>query len=196
VTEKQEQRLKDKIKNIKKALAADKKRWGGYYDDSGGLRYAPPEIYMKLKDYKGALRYFNWFDKNFPDDSGNPGFFFEYTLTLFKRNYIEKAEKKALKTFLANPYLLDYFLERKLMEGDINSYSGWHRESLEKFFIYNKTDNELQSFAQWLETFIESSKFLEIKREFLEIEKKLQNEPKGHARCLLIKRRFGLLDDI
>lgn len=196
MTEKQEQRLKDKIKKIKKALAADKKRWGGYYDDSGGLRYAPPEIYMKLKDYIGALRYFNWFDKNFPDDIGQPGFLFEYTLTLFKRNKIEKAEKKALETFLANPYLLDYFLERELIDRDINSNSGWHRESIEKFFIYSKTDNELQSFAQWLETFIDSSKFLKIKKEFLEIEKKLQTESFDSKRSMLINKRSSLLDDI
>jgi len=44
MTEKQAQRLKNKIAKIKKALAADKRYWGGYYHDGGGLRYAPPEI--------------------------------------------------------------------------------------------------------------------------------------------------------
>jgi len=44
MTPKQEERTRSKIKMIKAELAADKKRWGGYYDDSRGLRYLPPAL--------------------------------------------------------------------------------------------------------------------------------------------------------
>ena len=63
MTPKQIERIQNKIVKIKRALAADKRRWGGYYDDSRGLRYLAPEQYIKIRDYKGALRYFNWFNK-------------------------------------------------------------------------------------------------------------------------------------
>jgi len=43
MTPKQEERIRNKIARIRKELAADKKRWGGFYDDSRGLRYLPPE---------------------------------------------------------------------------------------------------------------------------------------------------------
>ncbi len=62
MTPKQEERIRIKIARIRKELAADKKRWGGFYDDSRGLRYLPPEQFIKLKDYKGGLRYLRWFD--------------------------------------------------------------------------------------------------------------------------------------
>ena len=38
MTEKQAEKLQLKIKKIKAELAADKRRWGGFYDDSRGLR--------------------------------------------------------------------------------------------------------------------------------------------------------------
>lgn len=70
MTEKQAEKLQLKIKKIKAELAADKRRWGGFYDDSRGLRYLPPELYVKLQDWHGGLRYLKWFEKNFPDDIG------------------------------------------------------------------------------------------------------------------------------
>ncbi|MFW5793677.1 MAG: hypothetical protein ACOCWC_05285 [Bacteroidota bacterium] len=63
MTPKQDEKIRNKIARIRKELAADKKRWGGFYDDSRGLRYLPPELFIKLKDYKGGLRYLRWFNR-------------------------------------------------------------------------------------------------------------------------------------
>ena len=98
MTPKQIERIQIKIATIKRALAADKRQWG-CYDDSRGLRYLPPALYLKLQDYKGAMRYFNWFHKIFDDDAGYPMFLFEWTITLFKNGKRKEAEKMALKTF-------------------------------------------------------------------------------------------------
>ena len=102
MTPKQAERIQEKITKMKKELAADKRRWGGFYDDSRGLRYLPPALYIKLGDYSGAKRYFNWFAKNFPDDMGYPVFLFEWTLTLFKTQKMAEAEQKAQETYRAN----------------------------------------------------------------------------------------------
>ena len=90
MTPKQTDRTQNKIAKIKRALAADKRLWG-CYDDSRGLRYLSPALYLKLKDYKGAMRYFNWFQKNFSDDSGYPSFLLEWTITLFKNCKLKEA---------------------------------------------------------------------------------------------------------
>ena len=193
MTEKQQNRIKDKITKIKKELAADKRQWGGYYDDSRGLRYAPPELYLKIKDYKGALRYFNWFEKNFPDDIGFPGFLFEYTLTLFKNKKIEKAEEKVLETFISNAYLIDYFLDKELTDYYPDQNSEWKTESLKKYFIYSKHDPGLEDFAEWLEIYVESSKFLSLKNEIIDIKTKLVTEQPGPTRKALVKRLSGLM---
>lgn len=97
MTEKQEQRIRDKIKKVKSALAADRRFHNGYFDDSRGLRYVPPGLYLKIKDYKGAARYFNWFDKNFSTDIGYGTFLFEYALSSFKNKKIKIAGRKIME---------------------------------------------------------------------------------------------------
>ena len=82
MTTKQEERLRNKIKKFKAALAADKKFWGGFYHDGQGLRYAIPQMYIQLGDFSGGLRYMNWFQKNFSDDAAYSIFFFEWALIL------------------------------------------------------------------------------------------------------------------
>jgi len=84
MTPKQVERIKTKIKRIKAELAADKKHWGGYYHGGRGLWYLPPALYVQIADYTGGLRYINWFEKHFPDDSAYAKFFFECAIILFK----------------------------------------------------------------------------------------------------------------
>jgi len=99
VTPKQVERIRNKIARIRKELAADKKSWGGYHHDGKGLRYLPPELYIKLKDYKGGLRYLRWFDRTFPDDSGYPIFLFEWTIILLRQAKSKKLIKKLWRHF-------------------------------------------------------------------------------------------------
>ena len=63
MTEKQAEMLRQQIKKIQLDLAADKRRCGGFYDDSRGLRYMPPRLYIKLGDYFDGLTYLKWFYK-------------------------------------------------------------------------------------------------------------------------------------
>ena len=163
MTENQKNRIKVKISKIKKALTADKKFWGGYYHDGGGLRYAQPELYIKIQDFTGALRYFNWFDKNFPDDIGTPGFLFEYALTLFKTKRIKKAESKILETLDSNHYIVDFYLDRNTVINR-DSNSEWPIESLIKYFEYKKDDPNLADFSEWLTDFAQTQRFLSFKR--------------------------------
>ena len=190
-----EDRIRNKISKIKKALAADKKRWGGYYDDSRGLRYSPPELYLKLNDYKGAFRYFKWFEKNFPDDIGYPIFLFEWAITLFKNNKLLETEKKILETFISNVYLIDRFLGKELMHFEISESSGWEEETILENLHYTKDQDQLHDFAQWLIQFLNNERFLKIANEFIEIEKQLGIEPAGKKRNNLVHIRSHLLDD-
>jgi hypothetical protein len=110
MTEKQQERLRKKIKNIKSELAADKKRWGGFYVDSRGLRYLPLEYFIKLRDYSGGKRYMNWFYKNFPDGGGFPEFLFECVIILYSTNKLKEARKKLFETYTSNTYVIEKFL--------------------------------------------------------------------------------------
>ena len=167
MTTKQAERIKIKITKIKKELAADKRRWGGFYDDSRGLRYLPPALYIQLGDYSGAMRYFNWFAKNFSDDIGYPIFLFEWTLTLYKTQKKALAEQKALATFRANTYLFDAFLQRPPHGRNIRKWSNWASQELTTDLLYARTDKELADFANWLEAFMDSKKFQKFAEDFL-----------------------------
>ncbi|MCF8239330.1 MAG: hypothetical protein K9I85_14300 [Saprospiraceae bacterium] len=195
MTPKQEERIRTKIKRIKAALAAERRMFGGYYDDSRGLRYAPPELYLKLQDYTGALRYFNWFHKNFEDDVCYGTFLFEWTLTLFKTKRIKEAEKKAIATFFANTYLLDYFLEKPPRLSASVGTSNWDYSQLVDHFQYKKDSDELVEFAAWLAEVMESDQFVRLTNRFIEIERKLETEPVGPKRSMLVRERSSLLDD-
>lgn len=147
MTEKQIERLKKKINQIKKELSADKKFWGGYYHDGRGLRYLQPEYYIKLKDYSGAKRYFNWFNKNFPDDICSPYFLFQWAFVLFETGNLKQAETKILEVHKSDPDIIQVFLE-------INKPPS-HLE----YFKYRLTQPEFKIFGYWLKDFIKSVKF-------------------------------------
>ncbi|MCX6258628.1 MAG: hypothetical protein NTW49_12135 [Bacteroidia bacterium] len=196
MTPKQEERLRTKIVRIRKELAADKKQWGGFYDDSRGIRYLAPELFIKLKDYAGGLRYLQWFNRTFPDDIGYPIFLFEWTIILFKTGKIKDAEKKALKTYFSNTYLFDKFFEKELIKTDKREVSNWAAQSLTNDFHYRHSNPELSEFATWLDALIKSEKFQSITREYLDIEKLLLTEPSGENRSRLVGREHQLLEEI
>ncbi|NIJ46592.1 hypothetical protein FHR24_003082 [Wenyingzhuangia heitensis] len=196
MTPKQVERIQNKIKKIKRELAADKKHWGGFYHDGRGLRYLPPELYLKLNDYSGAMRYFNWFDKNFPEDSGFPIFLFEWTITLFKKNKIKLAEKKALETFYSNTYLIDIFLGNELLHFDKDESSNWEYSSLVENLKYSENQVELNDFSKWLKDFTTTETFYNFANKFIKIEIELKNEPVGKKRSSLVNEKYQLLENL
>jgi hypothetical protein len=196
MTEKQIERIKNKISKIKKGLAADKKHWGGYYHDGRGLRYMPPELYLKMQDYTGSLRYFNWFDKNFPEDSGFPTFLFEWAITFFKTKRLKLAENKVKHTFYSNTYLLDKFLDKELLQFNKSEDSNWQYEQLVDDFKYSKNQEEMKDFAEWLNAYMKSEDFLEFANELIEIKAELKDEPVGKKRSYLVNKEYELLERI
>ena len=188
MTDKQIEKVKAKIEKYKKALAADKKYWGGQYHDGKGIRYIIPEQFIKINDYKGGLRYLNWFDKNFPDDSGYPIFLFEWTFILFKCNKLIEAEQKAYQTFFSNTYLFDKFLGKEPLQLDKNESSNWEFQSLVDGFPYSSLDTKFIGFTGWTENVLSSRAFLDKANEFVEIERKLVTEPVGQKRNALVNQ--------
>jgi hypothetical protein len=196
MTPKQTERLQKKIKKIKAALAADKRRWGGEYDDSRGLRYIPPRYYVKLGDFAGGMRYMNWFNKNFPDDCGFPDFLFEWTIILFKTGKLKEAEKKAFQTFCLNTYVIDKYFGRPVIPIDKNEFSNIDHPSYTKYFDYSSQQTELSDFTDWLRQFTEVEKFLKLSNKFIEIQKRLKHEDDYETRSYLIKHADQLILDL
>lgn len=197
MTPKQEERLILKIKKIKAELAADKKRWGGFYDDSRGLRYLPPELYIKLADFSGGMRYMNWFKKNFSDDSGFPEFLFEWAIILFKSGKVKEAEKKVFKAFCSNTYILDKFFDNSITP--IDKYESSNIDIPEyaiESFNYSLKQANLMDFAEWLKYFIETEKFISLSKRYIDIHKQLKVEHDREIRSTLIDEADELVNEI
>ncbi len=192
MTEKQRQRLRDKIEKIKRTLTAEKRRLG-CFDDSRGLRYVPTELYVKLGDFKGGLKYLKWFDKNFPDDSGLPEFLFESTIILLKTDNIEKAEEKALKTYFSNTFLFDKYFLREPESPDKMTNSNTQELDWLKDFHLTHDQDELLEFSDWLNKFTKTEKFKHTVDEFGTIRKELETEPVGQRRTMLVNRLYKLI---
>lgn len=187
MTEKQAEKLKHKIKRIKLDLAADKRRWGGFYDDSRGLRYLPPRYYIKLSDFEGGLKYLKWFNKNFPGDSGFPDFLFEWTIILFKTGKINHAEKKAFETFCSNTYVIDKFFGRTIIP--LDKYEGSNIDTPEfvDYFNYSCKQADLIDFSKWLDNHTKTDKFKAASQRFVEIYKQLKKANVTETRGYLIR---------
>lgn len=196
MTPKQEERIRNKIARIRKELAADKKRWGGFYDDSRGLRYLPPEQFIKLRDYKGGLRYLRWFNRTFPDDLGYPIFLFEWTMILFKTGNIKEAENKALLTFYANNYLFDKFFGKEPPTTEKQEHTGWESAELAESLKYSNSVPEFADFGKWLQDFQTSQKYQKFAKEVILIKEKLVTEPAGKTRTELVSRQYELISEL
>ena len=197
MTLKQEERIILKIKKIKAELAADKKRWGGFYDDSRELRYLLPELYVKIGDYSGGLRYMNWFKKNFSDDGGFPEFLFEWAIILFKVGKVKEAEKMVFKAFCSNTYILDKFFDNPITP--IDKYESSNIDIPEyaaEYFNYSFKQANLLDFAEWLQHFIESEKFLALSHRYIDIHKQLNVEHESETRINLIDEADKLVNEI
>jgi hypothetical protein len=196
MTPKQEEKIKLKIKKIKSALSADRKRGGGYYDDSRGLRYIPTGLYIKLNDYSGGIRYLNWFKKNFPDDMAHPEFLFEWTLTLFKTGRLKEAEKKAFEAFCQNPRIFANFFDRQIIS--IDKWEGSNPETrafADSKFNYSEKQIGLIDFSQWLDKIIATEKFILSSNKYFSNQRRLKTEKDTETRRYLIQLNNQLLNE-
>ena len=194
LTPKQAERLREQIAGVKRRLAAEKRRYGGY-DDSGGWRYLPPKLYVRLGDYAGGLRYTRWFDKNFGDDIGYPDFLFEWTILLFKNGQLREAERKAVQTYCCNTYLFDKFFGRPLVPRGMWEGSNLEMPYLAEQLPYASQQPELRDFAIWLGQFECTEKFAAFAARFIGIGQQLKVADGYETRRALLDERRALEAD-
>lgn len=185
MTPKQTERLQKKIADIKRILAAEKRKFGGY-DDSRGLRYLPTSLYIKLEDYGGAFAYLKWFDKNFPDDNGFPEFLFEAAMILFKNSKQKEAEKKVFETFCANPYWLDKFFGNPIKKLGIWHCSNITAPEYTEALEYSSIQPGLTDFSDWLQKLLLTENFQNRCNKYISIYTRLNTETDQETRHYLV----------
>jgi hypothetical protein len=191
MTPHQTEKLKKKIADVKRILAAEKRKFGAY-DDSRGLRYLPTCYFVQLGDYKGGLTYLKWFYKNFPDDGGFPEFLFESAILLFKTGRLKEATSAAFQVFCSNPYWIDRFLGKPVVPLDI-----WHSSNLMQVeytqaLTYAGDQPDLVDFGDWLRELITTEDFTRRSGRYVEIYRQLKTETDKESRRRLVQDAFEL----
>lgn len=184
MTEKEAEKIREDIKKYRSRLTGEKRRFGGYFDD-GGVRYIIPELYLVLKDYKGALTYYRWFLREFPDDIGFPALDLFWTLILFKNEKISEAIRSVYKTAFSNTYLLNLVCNEETFSID-KSESDWsetYNYALETIRDCNKFLTK--DFRTWLCKFRENEEFKSNLNRFVSLRKLLKDESEGPLRSQL-----------
>jgi hypothetical protein len=186
MTERQIERIKKTIKVYRARLAAEK-RLHGDYDDSPGLRYIIPELYLKISDYKGALVYFRWFSKAFPDDIGFPDFNLFWSATLFENNKIPEAIQKAYETAFSNTYLLELIAGRDPVQLDKSESIGYENLEYAKQVYKDCINLTTREFQIWISNLSGFDDFKANLNKFVSIQKLIKDEPVGPMRTGLIQ---------
>jgi len=185
-------RIQTKITKLRKALAAERSRFGGY-DDSAGRRYTILNFYVSVADYNGAFVYLRWFFKNFPDDSGSPFFWVEACMTYFYNNKLEQARSMAFKAFVANPYTWEMFFTGTATEvPGIKPSSNWEGLELALQLPYRANQEQFVDFSSWLQDCLVEPKMQELIHTYFDLNLKLSNTPVGTLRTSLVEQLYGL----
>lgn len=188
MTEKQIQKIKTQIKSFRAKLSAEKRKYG-WYDDSRGLRFIIPDLYLQIADYKGALRYFNWFEKEIKATSGFPDFNLAWTIALFKNKKLELAEKKLYTTAFSNTYFVDLIIGNtpmKVNKPELISYEKLEfLHEIEKYWKRMLTPD----FVEWVDEIAGRDEFRENIAKYIEFSVLLSETKDIEERRKVIERR-------
>ena len=179
------------IEQYKKALQKEKREWG-IYDDSYGRRLLIGPLYLIANDTEGAIKYYKWYVKNFPDDSSEPFMSLCWTLSLYRAGKLEEAKIKLIHTMFSNLYILPH-----LFGEDQPAYIFRHGSNWEsKGHLVNLPDEYPAQWSQdeikWAREVYYSDEITAIRDRFIEIEIKLQNEQPSINRSGLLDELFAL----
>ncbi len=194
MTDKQRDKIKQKIRSLRSKLNAEKRKYG-WYDDSYGKRYLIGNLYVQLGDYRLAKKYFDWFDQEFPDDIGFSQFNFGRVKTLFVLKKEQESLSKLIEVEANNSYLIDILLERTKQQIEKREWSNLATLKYAKGLIVDCERIMTEEFRDWLEKITSSTSYQDFKRKHLELEIQLSNENSIEKRKEILRQIEELVEN-
>ncbi len=185
------QKIRSRLRSYERKLQKEKKEHG-FYRDGAGKRYQIGPHYMLLGDDEGALAAFQWFEKEFSDDAGEPGHLLCWSLALYRAGNEIGAAKKLRQTMLSNLYLVPHLLGSPIAELDI-----WHGsndgepgfiECIPEAYFLLWTEAE----REWAAGLYHSTGFQSVRARYIEISWLLDTTPPGPVRNRLVEEMYKL----
>ena len=184
MTEKQIEKIRLSIKKHRTALTSEKRKFGGF-DDSAGRRYSISDLYMRISDYKGAITYKKWFDKNFPDDIGSPLLSLNWSIAYFGLGQITETKIYTVDTAFQNIYLHGLLLDSEVSRIDMYEH-GYDMLEFAKSMIKDCKKVSTQPYLDWLAIFMETDEYKESTNKFIALNKLLKDENNQEKRIELL----------
>lgn len=180
-------RLRARATRLKRALASEKRRYGGF-DDSSGKRYRIGPLFALAGDLKEALAHYGWFEKQFPDDVGEPMHHLWWALALYRSGDIEDANRKLLETLVRNLYLLPALTGSPIARQDMWHSSNWDQPEylaqVSPEFLPQLSEDE----RSWIGRQLESALFRRVKDEYVSTHHALLTEANVESRSAILRR--------
>ena len=188
---KEPRKIRARITRYERELRKERDRFG-YISDGYGKRYLLGPLYLLMGDVSGAVKSFEWFEKTFPDDAGEPVHFLCWTLALYHSGDMAQATHRLRQTMLSNLYLIPHLLGREQDKLDI-----WHGSNYEHKEFLEYVPPEIWTLwdgaaLRWAEETYDSPKFQQTRARYIEIHEQLESEPRGPRRSALIDEMFRL----
>ena len=185
------QKIRSRLRNYERKLQKEKKEHG-FYRDGAGKRYQIGPHYLLLGDDDGALAAFQWFEKEFSDDAGEPGHLLCWTLALHRAGNEIGAAKKLRQTMLSNLYLVPHLLGSPIAELNV-----WHGSSdAEPSYVECVPEAYLQLWTEaereWASRLYHGPGFQSVRARYIEISRALDTTPPGPERSRLVEEMYEL----
>ena len=189
-----QKKIKATIKRYENALAKEKKTHGTY-DDGYGKRYLLGMMYLQIDDVPGAMRHFIWFENEFNDDNGEPFQYLFWSLTLYRSGKVNEAEEKLRQTILRNLYIIPILLGEKIADYRIKFHSS---EEYLDYVTAGEAPSEyfdlwMPNEKKWVSEFYRRKSTQDEIKKYVEINRKLDKEPVGDKRSVLVNEKFAML---
>ena len=180
------QKLRSGLKRHERRLQKEKQEHG-FYRDGAGKRYELGPGYMLLGDDSGALESFRWFDKEFPDDIGEPGHLLCWSLVLHRAGDQAAATRKLRQSMLSNLYVLPYLLGEAIAKLDIWHGSNWAEPDYLAMIPEAYWSLWSQEDRDWASKIYRSPEFTSVRTRWIDICRALRAIPRGPERSRLVR---------
>ena len=181
-------KIKLTIARYRRAL---NKEWKDHHfiSDGAGKRFMIGPLYLRIDDTKGAMAHYQWFEKMFDDDSGEPFHRMGWTLTLYRHGDDPGAERMLLITMLTNLYLFPILFGEKPESYECGFGSDW----TELDYITGAPEWMLKLWSseeiEWAKGMYYSDQAVKIRERYITINQFLELERPG-------KKRSELVDEV
>jgi hypothetical protein len=178
-------RIRARLCRYERQLRAEKTRTG-FVDDGAGLRFLVGPLYLLLGALEGAAKSYAWFEKQFPDDGGEPGNDLCWALVLYRIGSQEAAERKLRQVMLRNLYLLPQLLGVPRKPLAIWHGSNWAEADYLACIPPEYWDLWDAAALEWVRRLYESEAFRKAESRYIAIYKELRTLPPGPRRSALV----------